>query len=45
MFLFAQAAGASSVEKIGTTPGVTAERVARLLEEQGETVGTNTTFG
>ena len=45
LLLFAQAAGASSVERIGTTPGVTAERVERLLEEQGETVRMNTTFG
>lgn len=35
MLLYGQAAGAACVEAIGTTAGVTAERVKRLLEAQG----------
>lgn len=45
LLLFAQAAGAACVEEIGTTPGVTAERVANILEKQGEVVRTNSSIG
>ncbi|MEM1728067.1 MAG: hypothetical protein QW662_06640, partial [Nitrososphaerota archaeon] len=42
LLLFGQAAGAACVEKIGTTPGVTAERVRSLIEEQGERIRRST---
>jgi ribokinase len=45
LLLFAQAAGAACVGEIGTTPGVTAERVARLIEEQGPSLRARTTVG
>jgi sugar/nucleoside kinase (ribokinase family) len=44
LLLFAQAAGAACVEEIGTTPGVTAERVAKILDKQGEAVRTNSSI-
>jgi ribokinase len=45
LLMFAQAAGAACVEEIGTTPGVTAERVAAIIEKQGEVVRTNSSIG
>jgi sugar/nucleoside kinase (ribokinase family) len=45
LLLFAQAAGAACAEEIGTTPGVSAKRVAKLLEEQGEIVRANSSIG
>ncbi|MGQ9782163.1 MAG: carbohydrate kinase family protein [Nitrososphaeria archaeon] len=38
ILLFAQAAGAACVEEIGTTTGVTMERVSKILKEQGERI-------
>jgi hypothetical protein len=42
MLLFGQAAGAACVEEIGTTVGVSIERVRGLLAEQGPTVRSST---
>ena len=42
IILSSQAAGAACVEEIGTTPGVTARRVAELVEQQGERIRTAT---
>lgn len=43
VLLYGQAAGAACVEEIGTTPGVTAERIQKLLREQAENVLSQTT--
>jgi ribokinase len=42
ILLSSQAAGAACVEEIGTTPGVTAKRVAELVAQQGERIRTTT---
>ncbi len=38
LLIYGQAAGAACIGEIGTTPGVTADRVRRLINEQGEKV-------
>jgi len=43
ILLFAQASGAACVEEIGTTTGVTTERVNKILKEQGKTILSKTT--
>ncbi|MEM3504086.1 MAG: PfkB family carbohydrate kinase [Thermoproteota archaeon] len=42
ILLFAQAAGAVCVEEIGTTKGVTIERVNNIIKEQGEEIRSKT---
>ena len=42
--MYGQAAGAACVEEIGTTPGVTSERVRKLIEEQGERILSETSI-
>jgi sugar/nucleoside kinase (ribokinase family) len=44
ILLSSQAAGAACVEEIGTTPGVTAKRVAELLAVQGEGIRMTTSI-
>jgi sugar/nucleoside kinase (ribokinase family) len=44
ILLFAQAAGAACVGEIGTTTGVTTERVNRIIAEQGKAILSKTTF-
>ena len=38
ILLYGQAAGAACIGMIGTTPGVTSERINGILDEQGEKV-------
>ena len=45
ILLYSQAAGAACVEEIGTTPGVTSERVAALIAQQGASVRLKTSIG
>jgi ribokinase len=42
MLLYAQAAGAACVGEIGTTPGVTSERVSYLIRDQGARIRAGT---
>lgn len=43
VLMYGQAAGAACVEAVGTTAGVTLERVEKILREQGERVRAETT--
>jgi sugar/nucleoside kinase (ribokinase family) len=44
LLMYGQAAGAACVKEIGTMPGVTSERVRKLIEEQGEIILSETSI-
>ena len=44
ILMYGQAAGAACIGEIGTTPGVTADRIRSLIDEQGEKILSSTSI-